>query len=135
MRYFHSLLFIMLEVSGTCCILTSVLIIVDCFIGSHCAKLSQLCVVDSHCVFFGCQWWVWCHLVKPLYHYVNTFALFHVQWVLHYPNPSYSYLDIWTSAHIAMFSVPAGKGCCSHWSFATRESKFAVRTTLLNATM
>ena len=32
-----------------------------------------------------------------------------VQWVLDYPNPDYQYQNIWTSAHVAMFSVPARK--------------------------
>ena len=56
------------------------------------------------------------------------------QWVLNYPNPNYPYPDIWTLAHITMFSVPAGKRRCGHWSFATGESKAAVRMTLPNAT-
>ena len=57
-----------------------------------------------------------------------------VQWVLGYPNPDYPYPDIWTSAHVAIFSIPAGKKHCGHWSFAMGESKAAVRTTFLNAT-
>ena len=58
-----------------------------------------------------------------------------VQWVLDYPDPDYLYPDMLTSAHAAMFSAPAGKGCCSRWSFVTEESKAAVRMTLPNATM
>ena len=49
-----------------------------------------------------------------------------VQWVLDYLNPDYLYPDFWTLARVAMFSVPAGKRRCSHWSFATGESKAAV---------
>ena len=56
-----------------------------------------------------------------------------VQWVLNYPNPDYGCPNIWTLAHIAMFSVPVGKRHCGHWSFATGESKAAVRTTFPNA--
>ena len=57
-----------------------------------------------------------------------------VQWVLDYPNPDYPYPDIWTLARIAMFSALAGKTRCSHWSFATGESKADVRMTFPNAT-
>ena len=32
-----------------------------------------------------------------------------VQWVLDYLNPDYPYPDIWTTAHVTMFSAPAGK--------------------------
>ena len=64
----------------------------------------------------------------------HTIHLFTVQWVLDYLNPDYPYLDIWTSAHVAMFSVPAGKGCCGQWSFATGESKAAGQMTFTNTT-
>ena len=47
-----------------------------------------------------------------------------LQWVLDYPYP-----DFWTAANVAMFFVPAGKRRCGHWSFATEESKAAVRMT------
>ena len=56
-----------------------------------------------------------------------------LQCVLDYPNLDYPYPDFWTSAHVAMFSVPAGKRRSGHWSFATGESK-AARTTFPNAT-
>ena len=58
-----------------------------------------------------------------------------LQWVLDYPNSDYPYPDIWTLAHVAMCTVPAGKIHCVHWSFATGESKAALRTAFLNATM
>ena len=48
--------------------------------------------------------------------------------------PRLSVSGIWMSADVAMFSVPVGKIRCGHWSFATGESKAAVRTTLQNAT-
>ena len=57
-----------------------------------------------------------------------------VQWILDYLNPNYPYPDIWTSAHITILSVPLEKIRRSCWSFATGESKTAVRTTFLNAT-
>ena len=58
-----------------------------------------------------------------------------IQWVLGYPNPDYVYTDVWTLTHVDMFLVPAGRihVCCDHWSFATGESKAAVRTTFPNA--
>ena len=62
------------------------------------------------------------------------FSIKVLQWVLDYPNPDYPYPDIWTSAHFAMFSLPAGKIRCCDWSFATGEGKAAVRMTFLNAT-
>ena len=64
----------------------------------------------------------------------STKQVWLLKWVLDYPNPDYPYLDIWTSAHVAMFSAPAGKRCCGHWSFARGESKAAVRMTFPNAT-
>ena len=58
-----------------------------------------------------------------------------IKWVLDYPNPDYLYPDTWTSAHVAMISVPVGKIRYGHWSCATGESKAFVRTTFLNTTM
>ena len=60
---------------------------------------------------------------------------YRVQWVLDYQNPDFLYLSTWTSAHVAMFSAPAGKWRCGQWNFATGESKAAVWTTFLNVTM
>ena len=57
-----------------------------------------------------------------------------IQWVLDYPKSNYPDPDIWTSAHVAMFSVPAGKRHCGHWNFVTGESKAAARMTFPNAT-
>ena len=57
------------------------------------------------------------YVVNALYVYVVRvlkYIQIYIQWVLDYPNPDYLYPDIWTSAHVAMFSVPTGKIRCSH---------------------
>ena len=46
-----------------------------------------------------------------------------LQWVLDYSNPDYPYPDVWMSGHVAMFSVPEWKICCSHWSLPQEKAK------------
>ena len=58
-----------------------------------------------------------------------------MEWILNYPNSNYLYQNTWTSVHVAMFLAAVGKIRWGHWSSATGESKAAVMTTILNATM
>ena len=76
---------------------------------------------------------VFCHTSFPFMHTCHTIIISSIvfpvscssswrrpprqnvlQWVLDYPNTDYSYPDFWTSAHVAMFSVPEEKRRCGH---------------------